>query len=50
MNKLQIGALILVVTLVVLFFGLPVVLGLSCVVHGFLLAFGGIGGLANVPI
>ena len=50
MNELQIGALILVVTLVVLFSGLPIAWGLTLVSVGFLLAFAGPAALANVPI
>jgi len=40
-NELQIGALILVVTLVVLFSGLPIAFGLTATAVGFLYVFGG---------
>ena len=50
MNELQIGGLILVVTLVVLFSGLPIAWGLTLVSVGFLLAFAGPAALANVPL
>ncbi len=50
MSELQIGALILVVTLVVLFSGLPIAWGLTLVAVGFLLLFEGPASLANVPI
>jgi len=49
-SELQIGALILVVTLVVLFSGLPIAWGLTLVAVGFLLLFEGPASLANVPI
>jgi len=50
MNEMQIGALILVVTLFVLFSGVPIAWGLTIVAVGFLLAFKGAASLANVPI
>jgi C4-dicarboxylate transporter, DctM subunit len=49
-NEAQIGLLILVVTLVVLFSGLPIAWGLALVSIGFLLAFAGPATLANVPL
>jgi tripartite ATP-independent transporter DctM subunit len=49
-SELQIGGLILVVTLVVLFSGLPIAWGLTLVAVGFLLLFKGPASLANVPI
>jgi tripartite ATP-independent transporter DctM subunit len=49
-NEIEIGGLILVVTLVVLFSGLPIAWGLTLVSVGFLLAFSGPASLANVPI
>ena len=50
MNELQIGGLILIVTLFVLFSGLPIAWGLTAVAVGFLLLFKGPAALANVPI
>ncbi len=50
MNELQVGLLILVVTLVVLFSGLPIAWGLAIVSIGFLVLFEGAASLANVPI
>ena len=50
MNELQIGALILGVTLVVLFSGLPIAWGLTLVAVAFLWFFKGPAALANVPI
>ncbi len=50
MNELQVGLLILVVTLVVLFSGLPIAWGLAIVSIGFLVFFEGAASLANVPI
>ncbi|MGB8434047.1 MAG: TRAP transporter large permease [Burkholderiales bacterium] len=50
MSELQIGLLILIVTLVVLFSGLPIAWGLTLVSVGFLLVFAGPETLANVPI
>ncbi|MCD6679383.1 MAG: TRAP transporter large permease [Burkholderiaceae bacterium] len=50
MNELQLGLLILVVTLVVLFSGLPIAWGLAIVSIGFLVVFQGAASLANVPI
>ncbi len=50
MNELQIGGLILLVTLVVLFSGLPIAWGLSLVAAGFLVAFNGVDSLANIPL
>jgi C4-dicarboxylate transporter DctM subunit len=49
-SELQIGGLILTVTLVVLFSGLPIAWGLTAVAVGFLLLFKGPAALANVPI
>jgi len=49
-NELQIGLLILVVTLVVLFSGLPIAWGLAIVSIGFLVVFESAASLANVPI
>ena len=50
MNELQVGGLILVVTLVVLFSGLPIAWGLTLVAVGFLMLLKGPAALANVPI
>ncbi len=50
MSELQIGGLILVVTLAVLFSGLPIAWGLTLVAVAFLLLFEGPASLANVPI
>jgi len=50
MSELQIGGLILLVTLAVLFSGLPIAWGLTLVAVGFLLLFQGPASLANVPI
>jgi tripartite ATP-independent transporter DctM subunit len=50
MSELQIGGVILVVTLVVLFSGLPIAWGLTLVAVGFLLLLKGPASLANVPI
>lgn len=50
MSEMQIGLLILVVTLAVLFSGLPIAWGLAVVSMGFLLVFAGPATLANVPI
>ena len=50
MNELQIGLLIMVVTLVVLFSGVPIAWGLIIVTVGFLLVFQGPATLANVPV
>jgi tripartite ATP-independent transporter DctM subunit len=50
MSELQIGGLILGVTLVVLFSGLPIAWGLTLVAVGFLLLLKGPASLANVPI
>jgi tripartite ATP-independent transporter DctM subunit len=50
MTELQIGGVILVVTLVVLFSGLPIAWGLTLVAVGFLLLFKGAASIANVPI
>ncbi len=50
MSELQIGLLILVVTLVVLFSGLPIAWGLTLVSIVFLVVFEGAATLANVPI
>ncbi|MEP7261674.1 MAG: TRAP transporter large permease [Usitatibacter sp.] len=48
MNELQIGLLIVVVTLVVLFSGFPIAWGLALVSVGFLLVFKGAGSLAVI--
>jgi C4-dicarboxylate transporter DctM subunit len=50
MSELEIGGLILTVTLIVLFSGLPIAWGLTVVSVGFLLLFKGPAALANVPI
>ena len=50
MNEIQIGALILVVTLVVLFSGLPIAWGLILVSVGFLVTFAGPASIVNVPL
>ena len=50
MTELQIGGVIFVVTLVVLFSGLPIAWGLTLVAVGFLLLLKGPASLANVPI
>ncbi|MFZ9315138.1 MAG: TRAP transporter large permease [Burkholderiaceae bacterium] len=50
MNELQIGGLILLATLVVLFSGLPIAWGLSLVAISFLVIFEGPNALANVPL
>ena len=50
MSEMQIGVLILVVTLFVLFSGIPIAWGLTIVAVGFLVAFKGVASLANVPI
>ncbi|HEU0199548.1 MAG TPA: TRAP transporter large permease [Burkholderiaceae bacterium] len=50
MSELQIGLLVLGVTLVVLFSGLPIAWGLTLVAVVFLLAFNGPAALANVPL
>jgi C4-dicarboxylate transporter DctM subunit len=50
MSELQIGGLVLAVTLIVLFSGLPIAWGLTAVSVGFLLVFKGVDSLANVPI
>ena len=50
MSELQIGGAVLVVTLIVLFSGLPIAWGLILVAVGFLLLFKGPDSLANVPI
>jgi len=50
MNELQIGGLILLSTLVVLFSGLPIAWGLSLVAISFLVIFEGPNALANVPL
>jgi C4-dicarboxylate transporter DctM subunit len=49
-SEIQLGGLILVVTLVVLFSGLPIAWGLTLVSVGFLATFSGLASLANVPI
>jgi tripartite ATP-independent transporter DctM subunit len=50
MNEAQIGLVILAVTLVVLFSGLPIAWGLALVSIGSLLVFAGPATLANVPL
>jgi tripartite ATP-independent transporter DctM subunit len=50
MNEIQIGLAIVVVTLIVLFSGLPIAWGLTLVAVGFLLVFAGPSSLANVPL
>ena len=50
MNEIQIGALILGVTLVVLFSGLPIAFGLILVSVSFLVIFAGPASIVNVPI
>ncbi|MEY3969442.1 MAG: C4-dicarboxylate transporter large permease protein DctM [Pseudomonadota bacterium] len=50
MSELQIGGLILLVTLVVLFSGLPIAWGLSLIAAGFLIVFDGPASLANIPL
>jgi tripartite ATP-independent transporter DctM subunit len=50
MNELQIGGLILLATLVVLFSGLPIAWGLSLVAITFLTIFEGPRALVNVPL
>jgi C4-dicarboxylate transporter DctM subunit len=50
MSEMEIGGLILVVTLVVLFSGLPIAWGLTLVSVGFLVSFSGLASIANVPI
>ena len=50
MSELQIGGLILVATLVVLFSGLPIAWGLSLIAVAFLALFGGANALNNLAI
>jgi len=50
MSEIQIGLIVLAVTLVVLFSGLPIAWGLTLVSIGFLVVFAGPETLANVPI
>ncbi|MBA2548230.1 MAG: TRAP transporter large permease [Burkholderiaceae bacterium] len=50
MNEIQIGLLILIVTLFVLFSGLPIAWGLLLVAVGFLLVFQGPASLQNVAL
>ncbi len=50
MSELLVGLLILVVTLLVLFSGLPIAWGLALVSVGFLVVFEGAASLANIPI
>jgi C4-dicarboxylate transporter DctM subunit len=50
MSELQIGGLILLATLIVLFSGLPIAWGLTLISVGFLVAFEGAAPLANIPI
>jgi C4-dicarboxylate transporter DctM subunit len=50
MSEVQIGLAILVVTLLVLFSGLPIAWGLILVAVGFMLVFEGPASLANLPV
>ena len=50
MSELQIGGLILLATLIVLFSGLPIAWGLTLISVGFLVTFEGAAPLANIPI
>jgi C4-dicarboxylate transporter DctM subunit len=50
LSELQIGGLVLAVTLIVLFSGLPIAWGLTAVAVGFLLLFKGPESIVNVPI
>lgn len=50
MSELQIGMLIMVVTLFVLFSGVPIAWGLMLVAVGFITVFAGPASLANVPL
>ncbi len=50
MSELQMGFLIMAITLVVLFSGLPIAWGLILVSVGSLVAVKGVGALANIPI
>jgi len=50
MSEVQIGLAIVVVTLLVLFSGLPIAWGLILVAVGFMLVFEGPGSLANLPV
>jgi C4-dicarboxylate transporter, DctM subunit len=50
MSELQIGLLILVITLLVLFSGIPIAWGLIIVSVGFLVVFQGAATLANIPV
>jgi C4-dicarboxylate transporter DctM subunit len=50
MSELQIGGLILLATLIVLFSGLPIAWGLTLISVGFLVIFEGAAPLANIPI
>ena len=50
MSELQIGGLILVATLIVLFSGLPIAWGLSLIAIAFLALFGGAASLNNLAI
>ncbi len=50
MTEIQIGLLIVVVTLAVLFSGLPIAWGLTLVSVAFLVIFQGVGSLANIPV
>jgi C4-dicarboxylate transporter, DctM subunit len=50
MSETQIGLLILIVTLAVLFSGLPIAWGLALVAVGFLLIFQGVASLQNVAL
>lgn len=49
MSELQIGTLLLVVTFVVLFSGIPIAFALIVVSIGFLYFFGDVGGLTAIP-
>jgi tripartite ATP-independent transporter DctM subunit len=50
MSEVQIGLAIVVITLAVLFSGLPIAWGLILVAVGFMLVFEGPGSLANLPV
>ena len=50
MTEIQIGLLIVVVTLAVLFSGVPIAWGLMLVSVAFLVIFKGVGSLANIPV
>ncbi len=48
MTEMQVGLLILVVTLFVLFSGLPIAWGLTLVAVGFLVVFEGVGSVDQI--